>query len=53
MNNVFVFLGDDAAQGLVEYSLVVALVSLVGIASLKELGVKASNTLSNAAGHLS
>jgi Flp pilus assembly pilin Flp len=53
MNNLLALLGDDAAQGLVEYSLVIALVALVGMASLKQLGSKASNTLSNAASHLS
>jgi len=47
------FLADDTAQGLVEYSLIVALVSIAAIAALTVLGKKASNTISNAAGHLS
>jgi Flp pilus assembly pilin Flp len=44
---------DDSAQGLVEYALIIALVSVVAIAALQALGKKASNTLSNAAKFLS
>jgi len=44
---------DDAGQGLVEYALIIALVSIVAIAALTVLGKKASNTLSNAASKLS
>jgi pilus assembly protein Flp/PilA len=47
------FLHDDSGQGLVEYSLIVALVAIVAIASLQLVGQSASNTLSNAAGYLS
>jgi Flp pilus assembly pilin Flp len=47
------FLKDDAAQGLVEYALIVALVSVVALAALSILGTKASRTLSNAASRLS
>ena len=47
------FLADESGQGLVEYALIVALVSIVAIASLRVLGQSASNTLSNAAGKLS
>ncbi|HTV72471.1 MAG TPA: hypothetical protein VME66_02050 [Candidatus Acidoferrales bacterium] len=43
---------DDAGQGLVEYALVIALVSIMAIAALQLLGKKASNTLSNAASYL-
>ena len=46
-------LHDDSGQGLVEYSLIIALVAIVGIASMRTLGKKASNTLSNAAAYLS
>jgi pilus assembly protein Flp/PilA len=46
-------LRDDRGQGLVEYSLVIALVSIVAIVALRLLGKKANNTLSNAAGVLS
>ncbi len=42
-------LRDDRGQGLVEYALIIALVSLVAISALKFLGAKASNTLNNAA----
>ena len=46
------FLKDESAQGLVEYALIIALVSIVAIAALRFLGQKASNTLRNAANHL-
>jgi Flp pilus assembly pilin Flp len=46
-------LADESAQGLVEYALIIALVSIVAIAALQTLGKKASNTLSNAAKFLS
>ncbi len=42
-------LRDESGQGLVEYALIIALVSLVAISALKFLGGKASNTLNNAA----
>ena len=45
-------LSDERGQGLVEYALIVALVSIVAIAALKFLGGKASNTLNNAANSL-
>jgi pilus assembly protein Flp/PilA len=47
------FLKDDTGQGLVEYALIIALVSIVAIAALQLLGGKASNTLTNAASQLS
>jgi pilus assembly protein Flp/PilA len=47
------FLTDESGQGLAEYALIVALVAIVAIASLRVLGNKASNTLSNAASRLS
>ena len=47
------FSRDESAQGLVEYALIIALVSIVAIAALSFLGKKASNTLSNAANRLS
>ncbi len=46
-------LRNDDGQGLVEYALIIALVSIVAIAALQFLGKKASNTLSNAANTLS
>lgn len=45
-------LRDDAGQGLVEYALIIALVSIVAIAALRFLGSKASNTLTNAGSNL-
>jgi Flp pilus assembly pilin Flp len=47
------FLFDERGQGLVEYALVIATVSLVTIAALNLLGHKANNTLRNAASSLS
>jgi len=47
------FLLDDSGQGLVEYALIIALVSIVAIAALQTLGQKTNNTLGNAAGQLS
>jgi Flp pilus assembly pilin Flp len=44
---------SDEGQGLVEYALIIALVSILAIAALQVLGKKASNTLSNAATYLS
>ena len=43
---------DERGQGLVEYALIIALVSIIAIAALKFLGGKASNTLNNAANAL-
>jgi pilus assembly protein Flp/PilA len=53
VKNVIAMLCDDKGQGLVEYALIIALVSIVAIAALSVLGKKASNTLSNAANSLS
>jgi len=46
------FLHDDAGQGLVEYALILVLVSIVAIVALTLLGQKASNSLSNSASQL-
>jgi pilus assembly protein Flp/PilA len=46
-------LADESGQGLVEYALIIALVSIVAILALQTLGKKASNTLGNAANSLS
>lgn len=46
------FLGDDRGQGLVEYALIVALISVIALVSLGFLGNKANGTLSNAANTL-
>ena len=53
MSTTFIrFLADDRGQGLVEYALIIALVSIVAVAALQFLGTKANNTLNNAAGTL-
>ena len=46
-------LTSDSGQGLVEYALIIALVSIVAIAALRVLGTNASNTLANASAQLS
>jgi pilus assembly protein Flp/PilA len=53
LNTLKTMLISDEGQGLVEYALIIALVSIVAIAALQVLGKKASNTLSNAASDLS
>ncbi len=47
------FLKDDAGQGLTEYALIIALVSIIAIAALNTLGNKSSNGLTNAGNNLS
>ena len=49
LKNFSAMLADDSGQGLVEYALVIALVSIVAIAALKMLGRSANGTLQNAA----
>jgi len=46
-------LSNDDGQGLVEYALIIALVSIVCLAALNALGNKANNSMSNAANQLS
>lgn len=53
LNSFITMFHNDEAQGLVEYALIIMLVSIVAIGSLTVLGSKASNTLSNAAASLS
>jgi len=52
MSGLLTFLRDDRGQGLVEYALIIATVSIVAIAALNFLGKKANNTLNNVAGEL-
>jgi Flp pilus assembly pilin Flp len=42
-----------AVKGLVEYALIIALVSIVAMAALRSLGGSANNTLTNASNQLS
>jgi pilus assembly protein Flp/PilA len=51
--NFTAMLRDEEGQGLVEYALIIALISIVAIAALSVLGKKASNSLSNAGAYLS
>lgn len=53
MNKLSTMLKDESGQGLVEYALIIALVSIIAIAALTFLGQKAKNTLNNAANTLS
>jgi Flp pilus assembly pilin Flp len=46
------FLEDESAQGLVEYALILMLVSTVALAALHFLGAKANNSLNNSASNL-
>ncbi len=46
-------LKDDAGQGLVEYAIIIALVSVVAIATLRILGGRANNALSSASNAMS
>jgi len=47
------FIFDDAGQGLVEYALIIALVSAVAIVGLTVLRDHMDNTLSNSANSMS
>jgi pilus assembly protein Flp/PilA len=53
LKNFTSMLLDEEGQGLVEYALIIALVSIVAIAALRLMGNKANNTLNNAANALS
>jgi pilus assembly protein Flp/PilA len=46
-------LRDESGQGLVEYALIIALISLAAIAIMSTLGKKVSNSLSSAVASLS
>ncbi len=47
------FFIDDSAQGLVEYALIISLVSVVAVAALQLLGSRANNSLGKAGNSLS
>jgi len=53
LNKFTSMLINEDGQGLVEYALIIALVSIVAIAALRTLGTKASNSLTNASNQLS
>ena len=53
LNKFNAMLINEDGQGLVEYALIIALVSIVAIAALRPLGTKASNSLTNASNQLS
>ena len=46
-------LNNDCGQGLVEYALMIALVSIGAMAALRALGSSANNALTNASSQLS
>jgi pilus assembly protein Flp/PilA len=51
--NFITMLNDDYGQGLVEYALIIALVSIVAMIALRALGSSANNALTNASNQLS
>jgi len=53
LKNINALLRNDDGQGLVEYALIIALVSIAAIVALKLVGTKASATLSGASDQLS
>ena len=53
LKTIAAMLSNDDGQGLVEYALIIALVSIVCLAALNALGNKANNSMSNAANQLS
>ena len=50
--NLTAMLRDEEGQGLVEYALIIALISVVAIVALRLIGTNAKTTLSNAANSL-
>ena len=53
LKNLTAMLRDDEGQGLVEYALIIALISVVAIVALRLIGSRATSQLNNAAGALS
>jgi len=53
LKNLSTMLRNDDGQGLVEYALIIALVSIVAMVALRSLGTKANSSLNNAASQLS
>ncbi len=53
LKNLTAMFRDDEGQGLVEYALIIALISVVAIVALRLIGTNASAKLNNAALNLS
>ena len=53
MKNLNAMLRDDSGQGLVEYALIIALISLAAIAIMTTLGKNVNNSLNSAVASLS
>ena len=51
--NFGTMLAGEGGASLVEYALIIALVSIVALAALRSLGNRAANSLNNAANQLS
>jgi Flp pilus assembly pilin Flp len=51
--NFGTMLASDAGASLLEYALIISLVSIVALAALRSLGNRAANSLNNAANQLS
>ncbi len=49
---VVAMIADDSGQGLVEYSIILLLVALVGISAMTLLGNKANNSLGKSGSRL-
>jgi Flp pilus assembly pilin Flp len=49
---LFKLLRDEQGQGLVEYTLIIALISILGVAALTIIGQGANSKLNNAALHM-
>ena len=53
LKNATAMLRDDSGQGLVEYALIIALISLAAIAIMTTLGKHVNNSLNSAVASLS
>ena len=53
LKNVKKLLSDESGQGLVEYALIIALISLAAIAIMTTLGQHVNNSLNSAVASLS
>jgi len=53
LKNLTAMFRDDEGQGLVEYALIIALISVVAIVALRLIGNSASNKLTSAGNALS